>query len=132
MTIQMAPHDHDHAHTHGHAHDHAAEVLPGASTVAAVTLDIGEGFGALVIHTPPALEGSEIEIRPVATEWRGRHTAVRPRLLPGGTQFAAVFGSLAEGGYDLRVRGTVDDRPALSLTVAGASVTDVLWPVTPE
>jgi hypothetical protein len=104
------------------------EVLPDPSPVAAVVLDIGDGFGAVVIDTPPSLEGREIEIRKVGTEWRGVHTAVRARLIPTGTQFAAVFGSLAEGGYDLRVRGGLDECPVLSIDVTGASVTYSTWP----
>ena len=99
------------------------EVLPDPSPVAAVVLDIGDGFGAVVIDTPPWLEGHEIEIRKVGAEWRGVHTAVRARLIPTGTQYAAVFGSLAEGRYDLRVRGDLDESPVLSLDVTGASVT---------
>ena len=104
------------------------EVLPDPSPMAAVVLDIGSGFGAVVIDTPPAMEGREIEIRKVGTEWRGVHTAVRARLIPTGTQYAAVFGSLAEGRYDLRVRGDLDESPVLSLDVTGASVTCSLWP----
>ena len=82
----------------------------------------------MVIHTPPSLDGREIEIRPEDTEWRGVHTAVRPRLIPSDTQFAAVFGSLPVGRYDLRFRGDEHEDPALSLEVAGASVTNALWP----
>jgi hypothetical protein len=114
-----------------HSHSAAgatAEVLPDPSPVAAVVLDIGDGFGAVVIDTPPSLEGREIEIRKVGTEWRGVHTAVRARLIPTGTQFAAVFGSLAEGRYDLRVRGGLDECPVLSIDVTGASVTYSTWP----
>ena len=124
---------HHHPHPHSHSHTHtpagAVEALPDPSRVATVTLDIGEGFGALVVHTPPSLSGQEIEIRPAGTEWRGQHTAVRPRILASGTQYAGVFGSLAEGRYDLRVRGETDERPMLSLTVAGGTVTDGLWPI---
>jgi hypothetical protein len=118
-------------HSQSHSHSPAGatvEVLPGPSPVAAVVLDIGDGFGAVVIDTPPAMEGREIEIRKVGTEWRGVHTAVRGRLIPTGTQFAAVFGSLAEGRYDLRVRGDLDESPVLSLHVKGASVTYSPWP----
>jgi hypothetical protein len=96
--------------------------------VAAVVLDIGPGFGALLIRTPASLEGHEIEIRPAGREWRGVHTAVRARLLPAGTEFAALFGSLPEGGYELRVRGGESERPALSAAVSAASVTDASWP----
>jgi hypothetical protein len=82
----------------------------------------------MVIRTPPSLDGREIELRPEGTEWRGVHTAVRPRLIPSDTQFAAVFGSLPEGRYDLRLRGDECDDPMLSLEVASASVTNALWP----
>jgi len=120
-------------HSHSPSPSHSAagatlEVLPGPSPVAAVVLDIGDGFGAVVIDTPPWQEGREIEIRKVGTEWRGVHTAVRARLIPRGTQYAAVFGSLAEGRYDLRVRGGLDECPVLSLDVTGASVTYSSWP----
>ena len=124
-------HSHSHSHIPSHSHDAAGatvEVLPDPSPVAAVVLDIGDGFGAVVIDTPPSLEGREIEIRKVGTEWRGVHTAVRARLIPTGTQFAAVFGSLAEGRYDLRVRGGLSECPVLSIDVTGASVTYSPWP----
>jgi hypothetical protein len=122
-----------HSHSPSPSPSHSAagatlEVLPGPSPVAAVVLDIGDGFGAVVIDTPPWQEGREIEIRKVGTEWRGVHTAVRARLIPRGTQYAAVFGSLAEGRYDLRVRGGLDECPVLSLDVTGASVTYSSWP----
>jgi hypothetical protein len=142
MTTQMHSHFHSpspspsppsHSHSHSSSHSHGAagatvEVLPDPSPVAAVVLDIGDGFGAVVIDTPPWLEGHEIEIRKVGTEWRGVHTAVRARLIPTGTQYAAVFGSLAEGRYDLRVRGDLDESRVLSLDVTSASVTCSLWP----
>ena len=122
-----------HSHSPSPSPSHSAagatlEVLPGPSPVAAVVLDIGDGFGAVVIDTPPWQEGREIEIRKVGTEWRGVHTAVRARLIPMATQYAAVFGSLAEGRYDLRVRGGLDECPVLSLDVTGASVTYSSWP----
>jgi hypothetical protein len=127
------PPNHNHRHSPSHSHSHgaagaAAELLPDSSPVAAVVLDIGDGFGAVVIDTPPWLEGHEIEIRKVGAEWRGVHTAVRARLIPTGTQYAALFGSLAEGRYDLRVRGDLDESPVLSLDVTSASVTYSLWP----
>jgi hypothetical protein len=125
------PPNHNHRHSPSHSHGAAgaaAELLPDSSPVAAVVLDIGDGFGAVVIDTPPWLEGHEIEIRKVGAEWRGVHTAVRARLIPTGTQYAAVFGSLAEGRYDLRVRGDLDESPVLSLDVTSASVTYSLWP----
>jgi hypothetical protein len=131
MTTLTHSHSHSHSDSHSHSNSVAGatvEVLPDPSPVAAVVLDIGDGFGAVVIDTPPSLEGREIEIRKVGTEWRGVHTAVRARLIPTGTQFAAVFGSLAEGRYDLRVRGALDECPVLSIDVTSASVTYSRWP----
>ncbi len=43
-------------------------------------------------------------------------------------QFAAVFGSLAEGDWDVRVRGTADAQPVLTMRVIGASVIEAVWP----
>jgi len=121
-----------HGHGHGHPAGDAPEVLPGPSPVASVVLDIGEGVGAAVVRTPASLAGAEIEIRPAGEPWCGVHTAVRERQVPPGSQFAAVFGSLPEGRYELRVRGSEDERPVMGLDVAGASVADVGWPAAGE
>jgi hypothetical protein len=76
----------------------------GPSTGASVLLDIGEGAGALVVYTPAALLGREIEIRPHGGAWAGVHTAVRARHIGERVLHAGVFGSLPVGHYDLRVR----------------------------
>ena len=73
-----------------------------------MVLDIGEGVGAAVIYTDSELEGQELEIRPASGEWRGVHTAVRERTFGGAMRCAAVFGSLREGNWELRVRGSSD------------------------
>jgi hypothetical protein len=67
-------------------------------------LDIGEGAGALVVYTSELLADQEIEIRPRGEQWAGVHTAVRARHLGAAVLHAGVFGSLAPGLYDLRVR----------------------------
>jgi hypothetical protein len=67
-------------------------------------VDIGEGRGALVVYTTADLVGREIEIRAQGTVWTGTHTAVRDRELAGKVLHAGVFGSLAAGPYDLRVK----------------------------
>jgi hypothetical protein len=121
MTTHSIHHHHEKGKTSG-------EVLPDASAVATVVLDIGPGFGALVIHTSESLDGHEIEIRPEHTQWLGTHTAVRPRLVPSGTQFAAVFGSLPEGRYELRVRDGEDGQPALCYAITSGAVTSAEWP----
>jgi hypothetical protein len=111
-----------HEHIHG-----AVEQPPGASE-GAVFVEVGDGVGAAVIYTKPNLEGAELEIRQASEEWRGVHTAVRERRSAGVVQFAAVFGSLAEGNWQLRIRGSDDPHPALAVKVTGGSVIEAAWP----
>src|SRR5258706_5574635 len=92
-----------------------AETLPGESipsSSGSVVLDLGPDIGALVLHTPPELDGSEIEISRLAGDAaRGRtHSRVRPRHTPGGVQYAAVYPGLAAGDYVLS-RGPIPNQP---------------------
>ena len=99
------------------------ESLPGPSGSGSVVLDLGPGSGALVLHTPPELDGLEIE---VSTPGRPRtHTRVRPRLTAAGPQHAAVYPALAPGDY---VIWRDADTPAMTVTVAGGRVTTAWWP----
>ncbi len=111
-------------------HRHS-EALPPPSGEGTVLLDVGGTRGALVIFTTELMDGKEIEIRPTGSPWGGTHTAVRQRNLRDSVAFAGVFGSLPEGGYQLRIKGgsrgsgspgTVD------LTVSGGEITEVSWP----
>ena len=114
--------------SHGHTHAHGAvEEAPGPSE-GAVFIDVGDGVGAAVIYTEPDFQGAELEIRPASEEWRGIHTAVRERRFADVVRFAAVFGSLAEGNWELRVRGSAEVQPALAVQVRGGSVVEAAWP----
>ena len=93
-------------------------------------LDIGLGAGAAVVMTPDWLSGMEIEIRRVGEVWRGTHMAVRPRHGRGDTRYAAIFGSLAQGCYEFRVRGVSAGTPALTLQVEEGGVALAHLPVT--
>jgi hypothetical protein len=93
-----------------------------------VVLDIGGDSGAAVVFTPASLEGCEIEIRPAGEPWTGVHTGVRQRNLQDGACFAAVFGTLATGEYQLRVRGT-DSEPVMGLAVTGGDIAEGRWPI---
>jgi hypothetical protein len=99
-------------------------------------VDVGGAFGALVVFAPESMHGVEIEIRRVGQVWDGTHTAVRRRDLRDGIAFAGVFGSLPEGDYALRLRGSdgqpVRDSADLRLTVTGGAVTDARWPAHAE
>lgn len=112
--------------THEHTHV-AVEQQPGPCE-GAVFVEVGDGVGAAVIYTQPELVGEELEIRRTSEEWRGVHTAVRERRFGGVVQSAAVFGSLTEGNWELRVRGNADPQPALTVSVRGGSVVEASWP----
>jgi hypothetical protein len=101
----------------------------GPSTSGSVVLELGPGIGALVLHTPPELDGAEIEISPVvgsAGEPAGRtHSQVRQRITPGGTKFAAVYPGLAAGDYTIWRDAST---PVTTVVVEGGQVTTARWP----
>jgi hypothetical protein len=81
----------------------------------------------VIIHCPASLDGAEIEIRPVGSNWDGTHTAVRQRDLRDRTCFAAVFGAVGGGRHELRVRGG-DTEPQLEVLVVGGAISEATWP----
>ena len=119
-TSSDTQHEHEHHDHHSH-HVHAApEATPGPSEAGSVVLDIGTGAGAAVVRTDADMCGLELEIRRAGEDWDGRHMAVRRRDGAGMAQFAAVFGGLAAGRYELRVRGNERGGPALVVEVEDA------------
>ena len=109
--------------------DHARPEQPaGPSPTASVVLDIGPHAGALVVYTPPELAGDEIEIRPTGAAWHGEHTAVRERHAGGRVLHAGVFGSLAAGSYELRLRSPGGAGAAVSAQVSAGVVSEATWP----
>lgn len=117
-----------HPHDHAHATDHGVVVESGQhhgpSHDGSVVLDIGGTIGAVVLHVPDELAGAEIDIVGVGPGTTSTHSLVRPRVLPGGTRYAAVYPGLPEGAY--RIPGTAGF-PAAALQVAGGTVTEVDW-----
>jgi hypothetical protein len=101
----------------------------GPSTSGSVVLELGPGIGALVLHTPPELDGAEIEISPVdqpeGVDGHRTHSQVRQRITPSGTQFAAVYPGLAIGDYTVWRDAST---PALTVTIESAKVTSAKWP----
>jgi hypothetical protein len=70
------------------------------SATASVALDIGEGFGALVIYPAERYRDREIEISPVDGDRHRVHTGVHERAtFSGASRLTAVFGSLTAGEY---------------------------------
>lgn len=102
------------------------ETVPGPSTSGSVVLDLGPGQGALVLHTPPELDGVEIDISPCGGQPGHRtHSQVRQRLTAGTVQYAAVYPSLAAGDYILWQDPTTR---AMTVTIVGGEVTTARWP----
>jgi hypothetical protein len=109
----------------GHQHVEPANVGAGDG---AVVLDIGDGIGALVLHTTAALVGAEIEISPDGHDQDRRHVAVLAR--PGGSGiYAAVYPDLPFGTWNLW--HPVTNRIALTVTVADGRITEADWPAAP-
>jgi hypothetical protein len=91
-------------------------------------LDIGGRFGALVVRTSGALEESEIEIRRLPSPWDGTHVAVRARPSAERPVYAAVFGHLEAGSYELRRRNCPGDLVLRRIEVTGGRVVETSWP----
>jgi hypothetical protein len=118
------------SHSHGaesHSHPHVAETLPEPSQPGTVLVDIGGEVGAAAVYVSPSLADEEIEIRAIGDEWAGSHVAVRERLLPDGSVWAAFFPALTEGDYEIRVRFGRPEGPTGKLSVTGGRVTSLHW-----
>ena len=103
-----------------------AEAVLGPSTSGSVVLDLGPGTGALVLHTPPELDGAEIEISKLGGAPTPRtHSQVRERQLPGRVQYAAVYPGLPAGDYAIWRDA---NRAAATVTIASGQVTTTTWP----
>jgi quercetin dioxygenase-like cupin family protein len=94
------------------------------STSATVVLNLGPGIGALLLHTGPQELHREIEISPAGAPHTRAHAAVRERILPTGSRFAALFVDLAPGDYTLWHDA---ETPAVTVTVTEGSVTEQTW-----
>ncbi len=105
-----------------------AEPAAGPSGPGTVVMDVGGDIGALMLYTPAAMDGREIEIshdgQPGA---RRTHAQVRARQLPAGIRYAAVYPGLPAGAYTI---WDEQDHPAARVTITGGEVTSCGWPQT--
>jgi hypothetical protein len=107
---------HGHDHPHPHVHHDATEVR-----TQPIVLDLGEGVGALIVHTPPDLLGIEVEISPAGEDGRRQHKEVLRRALGPTIASVLVYDNLAEGDYTL----WIDDRAvARGVRVTGGQVSE--------
>jgi hypothetical protein len=105
----------------------SAEPSPEPSGAGEVLVELGGNIGAAVLFTGPELNGEEIEIRPTGAVWSGTHVAVRERRLESGPRWAALFGSLPAGAYEVRLKGDPSS-PILKLEVEGGHIAQGRWP----
>ena len=118
----MNEHPHDHG-DHGHHH----RPLP-ASTEGSVVMEVGGDVGALVVYTPDALAGVEIEIAVRGEVRQFVHTEVRERRLPAGSMYAGVFPGVPAGEYTLVPTASL---PALEVSVGGGQIREITWGSSP-
>ena len=76
-----------------------SHALPDHAPSASVTLDVGDGRGALIIYPAERFRGREIEISPSAEAGHRVHTGVHERGSHAGRTLTAIFGSLPAGLY---------------------------------
>ena len=108
------------------SHDHSHHHTSAPSGQGTVMLNIGAGIGAVVIHTPSAMHGQEIEVSPVTDLAVRKHAAVRARYVSGGVVWSEVIDNLPEGRYVIW-RDPVT--PLQEIDVEGGAVTEFTWPV---
>jgi hypothetical protein len=117
------------------------EPVLGPSGAGSVVLDLGGAIGALVVETPAALSGREIEISLIAaattaaattaaatttaTTAARTHSLVRERRTAAGTSYAAVYPDLPAGQYLIWRRV---ETPVGEVTIDGGAVTRFRWP----
>jgi hypothetical protein len=102
------------------------EGVHGPTGAGTVVLDLGPGVGALILNTPPQLNGHEIEISQAGLPGARRtHSQVRERRAAGRTGYAAVYPDLAAGRYTI----WRDEVTAIGMVeVTGGSVAVFDWP----
>ena len=104
------------------------EPAAGPSGPGTVVMELGADVGALILYTPAAMDGEEIELsrdEPGSVQSRRTHSRVRPRHMPGETRYAAVYPGLPAGRYTIWRDG---HRPAATVTVTGGEISSCRWP----
>ena len=101
-----------------------SEVKLPPSREGSVVMDVGGDTGALVVYTPAALAGREIEIMRRGDRAPFVHTEVRERRMPTGSLYAGVFPAVPAGDYRLV---PIASLPAFDVSVDGARVTEITW-----
>jgi len=89
-----------------------------------VVLDIGDRFGALIVHTNADLQGVEVEISPTGRDDRRSHKEVLERSMNRHPAYTAVFDKLERGTYTLWVDGAARAR---AVRIAAGEIAELDW-----
>jgi hypothetical protein len=92
----------------------------GPSYPGQVVLELGEGTGALIVHTGQDGLGREIEIEALTPGGVRTHAEVRERRLARGNLYCAVYSAVPAGDYLVGAERTV--------TIRAGQVTEIRWP----
>jgi hypothetical protein len=116
-----------HSHPAGAAAGHGAAHATGATGVGSVVLELGGGIGALVLHVPARLHGTEIEISPEGDGPNGHrtHSMVRERVTAAGTSYAAVYPGVPADRYTIWGE---DGVPVGTAVISGGQAATFRWP----
>jgi hypothetical protein len=116
--------DHQHGrarHGYGHHHNHHD---PAEVRAQPVVLELGEGIGALIVHTDPGLNGIEVEISPTGSDGERQHKQVLERSFGLETAHVLVYDNLPAGDYTLWLDGVAVER---GVPVRDGEVAELDW-----
>ena len=98
----------------------------GPAGAGVVLLELGAGIGALLLHVPAELDGTEIDISRSGVPGAPRtHAQVRERRADGAVSYAALYPGLEAGTYSVwRDERTV----ATTVAETGGQIASCRWP----
>ena len=119
----MTPQPPHHGHRHGE--EEQAEAGPPTLPVTGVMVDVGDGYGALVLYSDADRVGLEPEIHPVGQPAGRQHVWVLERNTAAPSPvFAAVFPSLPAGRYAIC---SPAGEPVQEVDVLDGKITEARW-----
>lgn len=122
MTSPASSHDHG-EHGHGQSHEKHAEAP--TEPAAYVMVDIGDGYGALLLYAGADRAGLEPEIYPVGVPEARQHVWVLERVTNAPDPlFAAVFPSLPAGRYAIC---SPTGEPTQEVNVLDGEIIEARW-----
>lgn len=89
-----------------------------------MVLDIGDGFGAAIVHLDPRWVGEELHLHPADPSVPETHTGIWDRRIGNHKVVVAVFPELAAGTYHLHP--PAEHHRTVTLEVTAGSVTELI------